>query len=984
MSLRALRCRNVLLVLLTVSFTFASRASDEPPSSVAGRTDASDVGDGEAARPLTHFQPRYGHTVTVSTDGHILIAGGGREEGLVDWAETFDPRTRRFARTGRLNQPRTDHQALALPDGSVVVAGGMAATPQAPRERAANHPEVWEPVSGTWKMLREIRFEADERAHMGLRQDGSVLFLASREAGENEAEIPGAYRAWIWNVASGRVEPRSVEVAPRAGAGIAILPDGRVLFAGGARVEFFPGYSCAEGRDGQLAGEEAAGEERGDCKDEPAGWYGIPLDSAEIWDSRSGAVTAIDPLPHLWWMGSPVTRVLRNGSVVMARLRPLSPYADGRSVPLLWEAGSGKWRELPAITDGRDPASLVELADGTLAIRSGRLPPGAAAWSATPPLQDVEARLAELASGELLSISTTGVPLAIHDTQTGQWELPAVTVQPPPWSSGPTLLPLADGRLMVVAHVPDARPGGLGSFIWSPSDGLWRKGGRLKTMIGTPGQAIQLPSGRVLHLGRRDDHLVCETALPDGRDWQSCKNFVAEKVPDAKPRPWWEERSIALELLDDGRAIVLGHSEAFIFDEETLGWARTQVEWGQERLPFGTPVRPARPDAQVLDPRTGQWLDATAASTRYRELNHNGSPPRLFWNRERRHWEYAFDQTSPMGTHGMRLPDGCIASWRKDALAVFDPAAGLVTTYPAQDFSTDVPDGRTVLKDGTAVAVSTGGGDGAFKTRRIACNGFVTAAGQEATGSAPVPEERVEPASRAVPRASSPPRPAGAALWEYRWIALAIAGPAVFYALVRLLGRLLRRHEREQPAGDGPARPQVGSRGFRRTLRVILYGVALALALPLIANILIFKAVDAVEDSCVRKASGCLDAETGILRPVAALAREQTGADHTRIPCEYVGSWSYGRARKAMRIELQESGRYQLTENKDGTKGRAVDRGYWAVQGDNMLWRTSDPRVEMEVDVNSILAKDDAAFELQERDGSHTRFELIARGECSR
>ena len=80
-----------------------------------------------AAGPLV--QPRRDHTATRLSDGTVLIAGGihvvtaGVEDPLTS-AEVFDPATGRFRQTGSLPEGRTGHVAAMLNDGKVLIAGG--------------------------------------------------------------------------------------------------------------------------------------------------------------------------------------------------------------------------------------------------------------------------------------------------------------------------------------------------------------------------------------------------------------------------------------------------------------------------------------------------------------------------------------------------------------------------------------------------------------------------------------------------------------------------------------------------------------------------------------------------------------------------------------------------------------------------------------------------------------------------------------------
>jgi hypothetical protein len=78
---------------------------------------------------------RNGPSATLLSDGRVLVAGGAwpmvhvsgdeyRDGPVTSTAEIWDPRTGTFSFTGNLQDPRTAHSALLLPDGDVFIIGG--------------------------------------------------------------------------------------------------------------------------------------------------------------------------------------------------------------------------------------------------------------------------------------------------------------------------------------------------------------------------------------------------------------------------------------------------------------------------------------------------------------------------------------------------------------------------------------------------------------------------------------------------------------------------------------------------------------------------------------------------------------------------------------------------------------------------------------------------------------------------------------------
>ena len=74
---------------------------------------------------------RAGHTATLLTDGRVLITGGwyrtdGGQTDVRQTAEVFDPTDNSFAFITGMTEPRADHAAVRLPNGTVLITGGSA------------------------------------------------------------------------------------------------------------------------------------------------------------------------------------------------------------------------------------------------------------------------------------------------------------------------------------------------------------------------------------------------------------------------------------------------------------------------------------------------------------------------------------------------------------------------------------------------------------------------------------------------------------------------------------------------------------------------------------------------------------------------------------------------------------------------------------------------------------------------------------------
>ncbi len=99
------------------------------------------------------LQAREGHTATLLPNGKVLVAGGAFYLGnavALAAAELYDPATGSFVATGSLREARYAHTATLLPGGKVLIAGGYD-----PGRIAANggilaSAEIYDPALGTF------------------------------------------------------------------------------------------------------------------------------------------------------------------------------------------------------------------------------------------------------------------------------------------------------------------------------------------------------------------------------------------------------------------------------------------------------------------------------------------------------------------------------------------------------------------------------------------------------------------------------------------------------------------------------------------------------------------------------------------------------------------------------------------------------------------------------------------------------------------
>jgi hypothetical protein len=71
------------------------------------------------------LEPRSGHTATLLPDGKVLIVGGmRRNQDFYRSAELYDPATGKFQPAGDMAIARVGHAAVLLHSGRVLIMGG--------------------------------------------------------------------------------------------------------------------------------------------------------------------------------------------------------------------------------------------------------------------------------------------------------------------------------------------------------------------------------------------------------------------------------------------------------------------------------------------------------------------------------------------------------------------------------------------------------------------------------------------------------------------------------------------------------------------------------------------------------------------------------------------------------------------------------------------------------------------------------------------
>ena len=173
--------------------------------------------------------PRQDHTATLLPNGQVLVAGGVSLICCdpVSTSELFDPKTNQFHDTGPMSTARYAHTATLLLDGRVLLAGGLA--PPGPNipVQALLSAELYDPATGTIAPTGSMA-EARSGHTATLLSDGKVLVTGGRDENLNVWQWAEIYDPAIgsFTLTGNTMEPRAYHTA-------VLLDDGKVLVAGG-------------------------------------------------------------------------------------------------------------------------------------------------------------------------------------------------------------------------------------------------------------------------------------------------------------------------------------------------------------------------------------------------------------------------------------------------------------------------------------------------------------------------------------------------------------------------------------------------------------------------------------------------------------------------------------------------------------------------------------------------------------------------------
>lgn len=301
----------------------AQKTPDENTTQV--RSNRTTIGEFASGPDMKSRRERF--TTVKMSDGRLL-AVGGRAVGLQaqsgnynETAEVFDPAETVWTFTSDMSEQRRSPALFELPDGRVMVAGGLSGQ----REPLAST-EIWDPATGEWSMGPAMNRPHDLMGAVVLpdgrflmiggtskNQDGHLIALNA----ETEAYDP---QTGIWSDVAPMLDERANHTAT-------VLADGRVLVTGGGKLD------------------------------------GPYLKSTEIYD----------PADDEWTQAAEMSRgrafhtatLLEDGRVLVVGGKGKIRVAE------LYDPETDTWSSAGETTDPRSEHSATLLADGTVMVVGG-------------------------------------------------------------------------------------------------------------------------------------------------------------------------------------------------------------------------------------------------------------------------------------------------------------------------------------------------------------------------------------------------------------------------------------------------------------------------------------------------------------------------------------------------------------------------------------------------------------------------------------
>ena len=198
------RSHLLFVACITLSFAVAasafraSRPSISQVGSIVGSIRAGSIRVGSIVAGMPMLEPRSGQTATLLPDGKVLIVGGmRRNQDFYKSAELYDPATSKFQPTGEMSIGRVGQIAVLLRSGKVLIAGGWIGY------GTTDSAELYDPATGKFTVIAPMTTRR-ARPSATLLTDGNVLLAGG---GDHDAPEGAVAAAEIFRADTLRFQP---------------------------------------------------------------------------------------------------------------------------------------------------------------------------------------------------------------------------------------------------------------------------------------------------------------------------------------------------------------------------------------------------------------------------------------------------------------------------------------------------------------------------------------------------------------------------------------------------------------------------------------------------------------------------------------------------------------------------------------------------------------------------------------------------------
>jgi len=271
--------------------------------------------------------PRDGHTATLLPSGNVVIAGGENNNQAVSSSEVYSPTFDSWTVSGNLNVARSNASAVLLSNGEILIAGGCVSSCLSGTTRSA---ELYNSVGGKWASTGAM-ITARTYFSMVRLASGQIL-VAGGCTGLNANGCGGVTnKAEIYNPTTGKWSATSPMIAARGNLTATLLPNGKVLAAGGIN------------------------------------GAGNPLGSAELYNPATGKWTATGNM--ITARDEHTAALLATGKVLVAGGENLSGVTAIKTE--LYDPSTGKWTATGSLNTSRLEHTSTMLMNGNILIAGG-------------------------------------------------------------------------------------------------------------------------------------------------------------------------------------------------------------------------------------------------------------------------------------------------------------------------------------------------------------------------------------------------------------------------------------------------------------------------------------------------------------------------------------------------------------------------------------------------------------------------------------